>query len=243
MLSGLLVGCGSEPAVVEPVEKEAPAEPVLEETNELDNVPICVDSCGNGKCEEVVCMGTGCPCAETPSKCPEDCAKKDEDEALNKGLDAAADIAEECTSTIEPHRLKSAPIAIGSEEGIYTTENGFKFRVYPMDENKELIPLDGNMGIQIWTTETVNGNIRPTDVSVFKKSKFLKASNVLPDCGSQEIEITFEEIKKHADFRAEVMEEDDMGVLRLTFIRSGASEEYINEIYGKDIGIDFIPSE
>lgn len=35
---------------------------------------ICVDMCGNGICEEMVCMGEGCPCAETPDSCPADCS-------------------------------------------------------------------------------------------------------------------------------------------------------------------------
>lgn len=34
---------------------------------------ICVDFCGDGICQEVVCLGEGCPCAETPESCPEDC--------------------------------------------------------------------------------------------------------------------------------------------------------------------------
>ena len=34
---------------------------------------ICKDLCGNGQCEEVVCLGTGCPCAETKANCPVDC--------------------------------------------------------------------------------------------------------------------------------------------------------------------------
>lgn len=35
---------------------------------------VCTDQCGDGNCDEMVCMGTGCPCAETPDSCPEDCA-------------------------------------------------------------------------------------------------------------------------------------------------------------------------
>jgi hypothetical protein len=35
---------------------------------------LCVDACGNGMCEELVCMGSGCPCAESESLCPEDCS-------------------------------------------------------------------------------------------------------------------------------------------------------------------------
>ncbi|MDD3102213.1 MAG: DUF333 domain-containing protein [Patescibacteria group bacterium] len=33
----------------------------------------CEDQCGNGICEEVVCLTVGCPCAETKETCPKDC--------------------------------------------------------------------------------------------------------------------------------------------------------------------------
>lgn len=34
---------------------------------------ICEDRCGDGICQEIVCMAIGCPCPETPETCPEDC--------------------------------------------------------------------------------------------------------------------------------------------------------------------------
>lgn len=34
---------------------------------------ICRDLCGNGRCDEIVCMATGCPCPETRESCPRDC--------------------------------------------------------------------------------------------------------------------------------------------------------------------------
>lgn len=36
---------------------------------------LCVDMCGNGSCEEIVCMAEGCPCSETSESCPQDCKK------------------------------------------------------------------------------------------------------------------------------------------------------------------------
>ena len=39
-----------------------------------EEVAICVDSCGNGTCEEIVCLGQGCPCSETIESCPSDCS-------------------------------------------------------------------------------------------------------------------------------------------------------------------------
>ncbi len=50
-------------------------EPVSDEPPVTDPItPICVDVCGNGECELVVCEATGCPCAESPLTCPLDCA-------------------------------------------------------------------------------------------------------------------------------------------------------------------------
>ncbi|MEM4215472.1 MAG: DUF333 domain-containing protein [Candidatus Anstonellales archaeon] len=34
---------------------------------------FCKDMCGDGTCQEVVCMAVGCPCPETPETCPQDC--------------------------------------------------------------------------------------------------------------------------------------------------------------------------
>lgn len=40
---------------------------------EQESQRICVDRCGDGNCDEVVCMAEGCPCPETLENCPEDC--------------------------------------------------------------------------------------------------------------------------------------------------------------------------
>lgn len=35
---------------------------------------FCKDLCGDGACQEIVCMAVGCPCAESAQTCPRDCA-------------------------------------------------------------------------------------------------------------------------------------------------------------------------
>lgn len=40
---------------------------------EIDQNDVCIDHCGDGICAEIVCLGEGCPCPETPRSCPEDC--------------------------------------------------------------------------------------------------------------------------------------------------------------------------
>lgn len=39
----------------------------------VPELKACKDVCGNGQCEEMVCMAVGCPCAESHATCPQDC--------------------------------------------------------------------------------------------------------------------------------------------------------------------------
>lgn len=34
----------------------------------------CRNMCGDGQCQEIVCMAVGCPCAENKAICPQDCS-------------------------------------------------------------------------------------------------------------------------------------------------------------------------
>ena len=48
----------------------------VDTSKKIEKKKYCTDQCGNGTCEEMVCMAVGCPCAETAETCPEDCAVK-----------------------------------------------------------------------------------------------------------------------------------------------------------------------
>jgi len=52
---------------------ETPSGEKFEIPEGVNEPMICVDKCGDGTCQEVVCMGSGCPCAETIQSCPQDC--------------------------------------------------------------------------------------------------------------------------------------------------------------------------
>lgn len=63
----LLVACAPQrPIIIQP---PPPGEPPIIPPEG----PICRDLCGDGVCQEVVCMAIGCPCAETHQSCPQDC--------------------------------------------------------------------------------------------------------------------------------------------------------------------------
>jgi len=49
---------------------------VDDQREEANEQKICVDRCGDGVCHEIVCLGQGCPCPETPESCPADCGRE-----------------------------------------------------------------------------------------------------------------------------------------------------------------------
>jgi hypothetical protein len=59
----------------EPIVSSASLNYILEAYDDgEDATQGCVNNCGNGICEEIVCQGPGCPCSESVSSCPEDCS-------------------------------------------------------------------------------------------------------------------------------------------------------------------------
>lgn len=42
-------------------------------TEERPDDTLCTNMCGDGICQDIVCMGEGCPCQEDANSCPEDC--------------------------------------------------------------------------------------------------------------------------------------------------------------------------
>jgi putative hemolysin len=46
---------------------------------------VCKDLCGDGICQEIVCMAIGCPCPETKESCPIDCGEKTEIPCAKEG--------------------------------------------------------------------------------------------------------------------------------------------------------------
>ena len=49
---------------------------VFTETPKAPKV-VCKNLCGDGQCQEIVCMAVGCPCAESEASCPQDCANSE----------------------------------------------------------------------------------------------------------------------------------------------------------------------
>ncbi len=45
----------------------------IPQNGEVTTGGACTNQCGNGRCEEMVCLAVGCPCAETSESCPQDC--------------------------------------------------------------------------------------------------------------------------------------------------------------------------
>ena len=123
-------------------------------------------------------------------------------------------------------------------EGLNKTENGFSFRLIPLDINNNTVPATGNIGLTIFSTKWWNNEL-VKDLELYKKSIYLKKEEVSPDCSSKEIFISFDDLKKQDNYR--FVKNDDPGYLRVEFKRAYSNDLYEIEYSPYDHNEDIIP--
>jgi hypothetical protein len=74
-----LSGCINQtsPSTIEPTNIEntdQKEEPVV--NTDKPGEDTCKNLCGDGVCQEIVCLAIGCPCSETAASCPQDCSNE-----------------------------------------------------------------------------------------------------------------------------------------------------------------------
>ncbi|MEK7183010.1 MAG: Gmad2 immunoglobulin-like domain-containing protein [Patescibacteria group bacterium] len=133
----LAIGAGCLPTFENPG-----AEPDGDD-NSVDENAICVDSCGNGTCEEIVCMGTGCPCVESGSSCPQDCVDSNDDLP-------ASDLIHVNFPTDDA--VITNPVTVtGEARGYWFFEASFPVKIY--DANNNLLGTGIAQAQSDWMTE------------------------------------------------------------------------------------------
>lgn len=88
----------------------------------------CVNKCGDENCEEVVCMGTGCPCTETKASCPKDCDVNDEE---NQEQENEQKLGEKHRSTVSNFVQELENVADNENSGI-----GEQVRLIAQEQNQ-----------------------------------------------------------------------------------------------------------
>ena len=86
---------------------------------------ICENKCGDSTCQREVCMGTGCPCAETVKTCAKDCAKTPTPTA-SPSASATATIT--ATPPIPPTQTPTNQVGVES----YHLQHGWNVVVLPL---------------------------------------------------------------------------------------------------------------
>lgn len=107
--------------------------------NKLDENSICQNTCGNGTCEDIVCQGTGCPCAETVDNCPQDCAETSIENLIV------------VTSPNVNANIDSPVTVQGQARGVWYFEASFPVKVY--DANDVLLGTGVAQAQSDWMTE------------------------------------------------------------------------------------------
>ncbi len=110
-----------------------------------------------------------------------------------------------------------------SSEGLTFLDDGFTFTFIPLDDEGNIIPAEGNLGVAIYWTENI-GSERKSRSVVYEQGKYIKPENVNSDCSPQPIVVKFQDIEK--DSRYEGVDADDPGFMKVIFKKVGSFEEY-----------------
>jgi len=96
-----------QPVLPSPIETK-PIEIELKKSTEAPKIEGCRNLCGDGICQEIVCMAIGCPCPETLQNCPQDCKV----EGLPASLKPVPVISLPAETKLEISPLRKVPVAI-----------------------------------------------------------------------------------------------------------------------------------
>lgn len=163
-------------------------------------------------------------------------AEAPETETPESAGEESSEGQQECNLDVNPQDL--ARIELDFEEnGIQRADGGFEFRFYPMDKEGNILPVEGNLAVDLFWTELFNGERRSKTI-IYSEQKYIRLSDVNPDCSPQPIKIKFENIK--ADGKYAFVKEDDPGFIKVTFKRSGSFDEFTQEYMPKE-GERFFP--
>jgi uncharacterized membrane protein YkoI len=136
------------PTLPSPVETK-PIEIELKKSIEAPKIEGCKNLCGDGICQEIVCMAIGCPCPETPQSCPQDCK-----EELPVSLKPVPVISLPAETKLEISPLKEVPVTINENpvefKGIEVpTAISVEVKAIPVSPLVEKVPPIVNVTIEI----------------------------------------------------------------------------------------------
>ena len=129
---------------------------------------------------------------------------------------------EKCESDISPDYITDIDLSIFTE-GLNKTEDGFTFRIIPLDDEGNIVPTGGNVALTLYSTKQWNDEL-VRDLDILRKSIQIDEENVNADCTSEPIFISFDEIKRQENYR--YVDEDDPGILRIVFRRPRSNDLY-----------------
>jgi hypothetical protein len=134
-----------------------PIEIEIKKSSEATRMEGCKNLCGDGVCQEIVCMAIGCPCPETPETCPQDCKPSINEtmEILNPVISLPTDAKVE--------------INLAMEDPIFVNDKPIKFKGI-----ESAVPIISTEVKTVTTTPTFTSTL---NIEVDKENKTIKIEN------------------------------------------------------------------
>jgi hypothetical protein len=132
----------------------------------------------------------------------------------------------ECGRDLEPQQIRDIRTSL-EDTGLQKTEEGFSFRVFPVDETgTKVIPVEGTITVTVYSTQ--EDDPLKSEYSVYSKSFYVKKENVLADCGPAAVTIPWSKIADSSNYR--YIKTPNPGMITIQFTRTG-SEQLFEQTY------------
>ncbi|MFH0978427.1 MAG: hypothetical protein V1837_03940 [Candidatus Woesearchaeota archaeon] len=146
-----------------------------------------------------------------------------------------AEVPKECTSTLQPQDITKIHVTL-FDTHINKTAEGFSFRVLPTDDQGNIIPVEGNIMVGIYSGKEDKPKAR--DYTLLQRSFYVKKENVLADCGPKPITIFWKDIQSTKDYLN--VKKPNPGIIGISFTRTGSGQLYEAQYNGVDYGESII---
>lgn len=144
----------------------------------------------------------------------------------------------ECTSDIPAHHLKAFELSLDDSPEIFFDEDGYSFRIFPVNDEGEVIKLEGNLKINVFMTDEYIDDRLKTGALLYSKNLYLNPKNLMPDCGTQRVHIKYADIEKQTNYR--FLRDGDMGELVIELTRTGSNDIFEKVYKGVEYEYSFI---
>jgi hypothetical protein len=141
-----------------------------------------------------------------------------------------------CGTDLQPQQITQIRTSL-QDKGLEKDTEGFSFRVLPVDSTgTKVIPAEGSITVTLFSSREDKPLL--SEYSVYKKSVYVKPSDLMSDCGPKPVVIKWSDIQASQNYR--YLKTPNPGILLIQYTRTGSQQLFEYEYRGAEHNVFLI---